>query len=534
MLQSLQAGVSGLRNHQTMLDVTGNNIANVNTIGFKSSRATFADSLYDMLRVGRGPRDRFGGVNPLQVGFGVNMQTMDRDYSQGGLNETGYATDLAIQGSGFFIVRDGVNTVYTRAGNFTVDENGNLVAGNGGVVQGRMADEAGEVSTHATYEDLSIPLQMKISPRATTSVRFYCNLDSSATNSEATLNTAGTSGVLNINGTATNGVGGQHTVEITGANATNSTNIGTSATGPLTLDTLLSAAGITDVEGLEVTVDVGTDNEHTFSIVGLDITNTVGELINQLNAQVSGANFELDGGQIRMSRSFAGDGTEYNLTIGDTGTSDVVSQLFTNGGGATMAANSGTASTLVAIDTFVDNRGNSAISTLQLEADETTGLMTGINGLGDGGVTINAPDGLSAAVGADALIIDTEDTEHLTTILVYDSLGNTHSLQTTFVKTAEDNQWAWEVSMSEPAQVAGGDTGLITFNEDGSLESFVHDDSLGYFEFIPGGGAERVQIDFNPGILDTMQGVTQTSAPFLDRSSRTGWFWYGYAREYPD
>lgn len=139
MLRSLFSGVSGLRGEQTAMDVIGNNIANVNTIGFKSSRANFQDMVYQMVRAASAPdsTSNAGSVNPSQVGTGVSVASIGVDMNQGALENTGRALDLAIQGNGFFCVQDGSgNKYYTRNGNFNVDEKGDLVDENGNLVLG--------------------------------------------------------------------------------------------------------------------------------------------------------------------------------------------------------------------------------------------------------------------------------------------------------------------------------------------------------------------------------------------------------------
>lgn len=137
MLRSMFAGVSGLRSHQTMMDVTGNNIANVNTFGYKSQRAIFQDALYQVVRGGTGGVNAAsGGVNPMQIGLGARMASIDGVFSQGALQLTNRATDVAIQGEGYFVVSEAGQTRYTRAGTFNFDNAGNLVATNGEIVQG--------------------------------------------------------------------------------------------------------------------------------------------------------------------------------------------------------------------------------------------------------------------------------------------------------------------------------------------------------------------------------------------------------------
>ena len=136
MLRSLFAGISGLRANQTMLDVTGNNIANANTIGFKSSTVVFQDTLSQIMRGAGAAGAANGGTNPIQVGLGVQVAATTGNFNQGSSQVTGSATDLMIQGDGMFVLGSGNERVYTRAGAFTWDETGNLVAPSGKKVQG--------------------------------------------------------------------------------------------------------------------------------------------------------------------------------------------------------------------------------------------------------------------------------------------------------------------------------------------------------------------------------------------------------------
>lgn len=143
MLRSLFAGISGLRVNQTMLDVTGNNIANANTTGFKSSTTVFSDTLSQMLTGASGANANRGGTNPIQVGLGVQVAGTASNLSQGSAQMTGRSTDLMIQGDGMFVVRFGNEQLYTRAGAFTFDEAGTLVTPSGARVQGYELDAAG-------------------------------------------------------------------------------------------------------------------------------------------------------------------------------------------------------------------------------------------------------------------------------------------------------------------------------------------------------------------------------------------------------
>jgi flagellar hook protein FlgE len=145
MLRSLFSGISGLRANQTMLDVVGNNIANANTAGFKASTVLFQDTLSQMMIGATGANADRGGTNPIQVGLGVQVAATHTNFQQGSSQVTGRATDLMIQGDGFFVVQRGGETLYTRAGAFSFDEAGDLTTTKGGNrVQGYLLDAAGD------------------------------------------------------------------------------------------------------------------------------------------------------------------------------------------------------------------------------------------------------------------------------------------------------------------------------------------------------------------------------------------------------
>lgn len=131
MLRSLYSGVSGLRGFQTKLDVIGNNIANVNTVGYKKSRVTFQDLMSQSTRGAMGPANNRGGVNPMQVGTGSALGSIDVIHTQGFRETTNNPLDLQIEGDGYFIVETPNGTAYTRAGNFYLDHEGYLVNANG-------------------------------------------------------------------------------------------------------------------------------------------------------------------------------------------------------------------------------------------------------------------------------------------------------------------------------------------------------------------------------------------------------------------
>ncbi|SIQ05266.1 flagellar hook protein FlgE [Alkalispirochaeta americana] len=181
MMRSLYSGVSGLQNHQTRMDVIGNNISNVNTTGFKRGRVNFQDMISQMMQGPARPGERVGGVNPQQVGLGMQVATIDTLHTQGSLQTTGVKSDLAIQGEGFFMLRAGDENYYTRAGAFGLDAQGNLVNPASGMrVQGWQAqtvDGQTMVNTSARVEDLVIPVGSKDPAQATSQVFLASNLN---------------------------------------------------------------------------------------------------------------------------------------------------------------------------------------------------------------------------------------------------------------------------------------------------------------------------------------------------------------------
>lgn len=189
MGSALSAGVSGLKAHQAMLDVAGNNLANVNTVGFKGSSVTFAELLSQTLRRASGPSSNLGGVNPQQMGSGVGIASIRVDTTQGNIVSTGQDLDVAIDGSGYFVLNNGSQNVYTRIGSFAVDAGNTLVdpatgyrvqrIGNYGESEGFQT--AGDTSIHIPW-DASMPA------RATTEIALNGNLRASAEDTSATVN----------------------------------------------------------------------------------------------------------------------------------------------------------------------------------------------------------------------------------------------------------------------------------------------------------------------------------------------------------
>src|SRR3954468_11707952 len=178
MMRSLFSGVSGLRANQVRMDVIGNNVANVNTVAFKAGRVTFKEGFAQLLQGASRPPGDHGGINPIQVGLGTQIGSIDTLFSQGNIETTGIATDLAIQGESFFVVAKGGQHYYTRSGNFQLDADGRLVSPtNGFVVQGRMAVNG---AFQDGVQDIKLPFGQKTPAKPTDSITLAGNVDAAA------------------------------------------------------------------------------------------------------------------------------------------------------------------------------------------------------------------------------------------------------------------------------------------------------------------------------------------------------------------
>lgn len=513
MISSLFSGVSGLRNHQVRMDVLGNNIANINTIGFKSSRVTFQEALIQTKRGAGRPSDISGGTNAVQLGLGMNVAGIDNLFSQGGLETTGKITDLAIQGNGFFVLTDAAGAeYYSRAGAFGFDANSYMVnPANGYFVMGKMADNTGDIPATATVGRIRLPFGQQDPARETDSIDLANNLNSAATDSDASLVSAGTTQIDTVTGVARDGAGGQHEITVTGTQATFSTNTG-SATG-LTGNETLASLGIT-AAGLADGTTVSLDNGATSVVLtGLTLNSTVNDVISAIST-IDGVTAELDAsGNIQVTRDFAGDGTTRNVSIATGGTATVTETVvgtLLNATG-TFAANNGTNHTFTASDVFTPTDGIAYDPvSLDIEVNEKTGLATGITGLGGGGVTIDSTTELAAGT----VTVDTDETQHATSITVFDSQGGRHTAVCTFTKTKIPNEWNWEINLTGEEITRFGSTGTVTFNPDGSLLSFDYDGGAQAFSFDPNNGAETMVIDLNAGTTGQFNGLTGFASNF--------------------
>lgn len=183
MMRSLYSGVSGLQGFQQEIDVVSNNIANVNTIGFKGARVTYATNFSQILDMSRRASENTGGTNPKQIGYGIRVASIDKIMNQGSFQNTGKKTDLAIQGEGFFILSNGQRKFYTRAGNFDLDLNGTVVQPTTGLkLQGWVAEVdpmSGKryVDTNKPIGDIQISSGLSMAAKQTSRMVLAGNLD---------------------------------------------------------------------------------------------------------------------------------------------------------------------------------------------------------------------------------------------------------------------------------------------------------------------------------------------------------------------
>jgi flagellar hook protein FlgE len=372
--------------------------------------------------------------------------------------------------------------------------------------------------------NITLPFGQQDPARATTTINLGNNLNSVATDSTATLQSGGTTNINTVSGTAVNGAGGVHTLTITGAQATNSTiagaSVGDDGTGnpvaALSGNMTLGSLGVTDVTGFTLSRDNGA---HVDTVSGLTLNSSINDLITAIN-QIDGIRAELVGGQIQLTREKAGSGTDYNVTTsassvtlnanGAATAGNIVGVVFGVADGGTLTANNGTNHTFVCNDVFTPTGGVALDpEMLDIEVDENTGLATGITGLGSGGVDISSLNGLAAGTA----VINTADTTHSTSITVFDSQGGKHTMTIQFTKSVNPNEWTWSAGFTGNEVILGGGSGMVRFNQDGSLLSFGYNGGSTGLSFDPNNGAATVNVDINAGTAGHYDGLTGFASP---------------------
>jgi len=546
-LRSLFSGVSGLRNHQVMMDVIGNNISNINTIGFKSARVSFSETFAQTLRGATQPSSESGGTNPLQVGLGMNISSIDTIFTQGNLETTGQVTDLAIQGNGFFIVKKGGKNYFTRAGAFRFDANGNLVdSATGAIVQGKMADASGVVPPGAKLEDIKIPFGQKSPAKATSLIKLTGNLDAGGIPKGNILRSARLYAVED------------GTSDINDLLATGTAN--TVITGMISGSTTLTIQdGIKSKTYTYVSKDggVGDGNFHTLKDLIDEINNDfAGSLSASIDSQgrivitsavsqvvsISSNNRNFETALSSLSGTYTASGSRYSDRFSHVARPDDLLVNLRDAQGNDLGLTSGDT---ITIDGKVGGRAISTVnfsvsgtSTYKDLADAVKNAFRINNSKGveidpdtgalviyaDGGKVYEITDLNISASGRDKFnsifenkpgnwleIQRAEDIEVSTTVTVYDSLGNKHNITLRFIKEATTpNQWSWKAEVAGKEVILAGGSGKIVFNTDGSIRSFFFDDGSSTLRIDPGdNSAKTFEIRIDPGKIGEFAGITQ-------------------------
>jgi len=536
MMRSLFAGVSGLSNHQVQMDVIGNNIANVNTLSFKSSRVLFQEMLNQTLKSAGGAEEGGkGGTNPQQAGLGMSISAIDTIFSQGNLMATQKKTDLAIQGDGLFILSDGTNRYYTRAGNFDFDLNGNLVNPQGQKVLGYLATEG---TLGKVLEDVSVDFEQRLPANTTTEVSFVGNLDASAELTSTSSTTLVTKlfdedgnpmnlhigDKISITGKAITPA--EATTELVNLYDSSGTSLGIADGDTITYSGDIGVAPFSDTHTVVAATDTletlradlegklqTVDPTITVSITSagkLEITAGSGAITsfkieNTTQSKDIFTFTDITAGETEESNEFVGSATEdisdtYTITS-TSNLSDLSSALQSairaaGSGNETVAAQSD-GSLRVTADTL-------AIGGLKMEC---TG-KTNFNNYGIIGAIAAGENGYTAEGSRSA--------DYTTFVTTYDSLGNPQIITLLFAKDTEtgvSNTWNWQAIVPYSADSPPtGDTNTISFNADGSLAG--GDTAQITFDPDGVGGSDEMKIDFNFGTLNKFDGLTQFAAPF--------------------
>ncbi len=510
MMRSLFSGVSGLKNHQTRMDVIGNNISNVNTTGFKSSRVTFVDTLSQTLTGASAPKGTLGGTNPKQIGLGSNVGSIDVIFTDGSVQSTGKNTDLCLSGNGLFVVRQGNETYYTRDGAFEFDADGNYVLpGSGMYVQGWTGQD-GNIDTTAATGNIVVQAGKSMAAKATQNITYNNNLNSSIPM------------VVAVAGGVIQSVSDSAPVSL--AVGTNSYNV-TDMTGDVPLDASLKWTAQPAVAGA-TTIDVTSGTIITAASAADPVTMTIG-----------GNTYTVTGvsGNIDLSKKWTAsaitaadttatitdaDGNSVTLTL-DTTTQPTATSggVATLTGGTTVAAKKVTL-TLSAPIGAAEPGGTATISGGVTEASTTSPVTVTLSD----GSTVTQTNG-TYNVG-DSLPVTT-------TATIYDSLGATHNVPIyfkrlgTYTNGTVTSTDVWLVSLNTN-QWSG--TSNYTHTEDDGTDVSV-DMDVTQIQFTSSGryntatsSSGKATLTFTGGSIGTggtVPGVPETQSVTVDFSALT-------------
>lgn len=490
MLRSLFAGVTGLQSHQIAMDVESNNIANVNTIGYKYSRANFSDLLAQTSQIATAPQGDLGGKNAVQIGLGTTVSSVTRIMTQGSIQNTDKNTDVAIQGDGFFIVSsDGGSTYkYSRSGDFKFDAAGNFVDNNGFVVQGWLRDpDTGKVDATAPIANIQIPPGLTTPANASTQVVLKANLSSSGTVSQYSPTYK-----IDSAGVATTPDGRIAIPEDMGVmfNASGEAlQLTPVATGPI------GGQGITvSFDNNVNTMEFRYTNDDALVSSGVIVPGTPADLTDPLNPipAIPGVYYFRTTEDVRAGLQTLAQDTSptAEVTINNQG-----KFIVTNADTATGASLTIAVSGIVDANTVENVKFTNAFATMAGALPEGTALKQS--------------QALNAAT-------------HSASIDVYDSLGSKHTVKTDFRKQSINTlngaaEWNYTISVDTPGSIGGTapyenilEGGVIQFGSNGELAGY----SIPSIDFSPNNGAapnQAINLDF--GSIGAFDGITSFDNP---------------------
>ena len=502
MMRSLFSGVSGLKSHQTRMDVIGNNVANVNTTGYKSSRTTFADTLSQTMTGASAPSGNLGGTNPKQVGLGTGVASIDTLFTDGSVQSTGKNTDLCLSGNGLFVVSQGVQKFYTRDGAFEFDAEGNYVLPSSGLfVQGWTATD-GVLNTSGAAGNITIPSGKSMAAKATTKATYSNNLNSSAATIDGISLTDSLGNTVKVasGDTSSYGVGDSISSAISNEAITFS-NGGkiSSANGKYVRGTNYPVSGVVTLSNGD-TISVPSTSTATYktgslptptvtAIAGSTVTLSDGSTL----TNTSGKTYAINDPITLNVASITATVTSADSTTDTYTPSSLTASSGANVSGITLTVGSGTEVAVGSSDTNSYKKGGtytSTVKSLLLTMSDAT--------------TVNETSG-KYSMGATLPVT--------TTLTVYDTLGNKHSIPVYFTKTTTDstNGNAWTVS------VATDGSGKNTITEsDGSTTTVKMADSTLQFDT-----AGKYNSGSGTATLTLTNGSTGTQTVTINLSSLT-------------
>jgi flagellar hook protein FlgE len=521
MMPSLFSAVSGLKGNQEMMDVIGNNIANVNTPGFKSSSVNFANLLSQTMKGASLPTSTTGGTNPIQIGQGTNVASVDTNFTGGSLQQTGNNTDLGINGDGLFILGSGSNQYYTRDGDFSFDSSGNLVSNaNGMNVNGWMANSSGTISTSAAPTNIGIDLNATAPAKVTSNMVMSGNLNSQLNNGTLAFNESETvpftvkdtanpansySCQLNFSQSSTPGVWNWTTTNASTGASYSSGTVTLDSNGNVTGSTVAGSAASPPTFSIgAVTIAPpasGSTNSNAFTVTGATGSFTTDPASQSFAPTSSAAStsftaYDGSGNQTNCKLAFT-QGSAFNtwdwtVTDASTGASYGSGTVTMDSATGDVSSSSGTATIPISGTDYTiapPTSGNANAFTIALSSTgHAAGALVGIGTQSANAATFTLP--------ADGVIQT-----------VYDALGDQYSVDLAFTKNSIGS-WGWNVKSITDSQgttytPTSGGTGNLQFGDTGALPPGTN----GTFSFKPTtGNIAPVSISLN------FSGLTQDDA----------------------